>query len=163
MIMRWSSRAILLIGGRVVFLPGLETIRYLVVHFSCFRDLTLILTGTMSCFSFFSRKFGQAGDVDPSPRPVYTSSYKACASIRHADRVSERETITETTEVASVEKEVAMIEYDSEEEEEPITLEVEKDFHLQTRLYRRGVLPSKLRMKKSEFCSKVLQPRHSYS
>ena len=106
----------------------------------------------MSCFSCFARRVSATEDTCDAPRLALDRSFHGAASKTYIERAVQIEKYTEVTEVASLEKEVAVqvteVEYESESEKE-IEIDVEKEFHMQARLVRRGVLPSRTKKGKS--------------
>ena len=100
----------------------------------------------MSCFSCSSKRAGAAEETYDAPRPACNRRTRGVASTAYIKSAVETEKYTETTEIASLEKEVAVqvtaLQYDSDsEEEEYIELDVEKKLQMQHYLYRRGILP----------------------
>lgn len=107
----------------------------------------------MSCFSCSSQEKKSPWATAEAPRVVTISQQKK-TSASYVQRTSIDEKGLETTEVTSVEKEIDVKiseEYDSEDEEYKLDLEAE--WHLEKRLVRRGILPSKPGKTKGRYCS----------
>jgi hypothetical protein len=115
---------------------------------------------SLSCLSCFSQRSVGIDNNDASRVVNKIPKYRATSASHRATRtrtatLSEKVDLTTTiekNEVVYSEKEV----YDSDEEDEIIELDVEKEFHFETRLVRRGALPQK-RPKKSKNKSMYLR------
>lgn len=99
----------------------------------------------MSWFSCFSRRNFSPEDLDSPPRPIRNIAYESRVSTSQRRGTSTNEKGCEIVEMTMVEKEVGLLEYDSDEDDEVLQMDLEKEFHMEARLVRRGVLPSRFK------------------